>query len=413
MVNLKGSIVNSPFKKCICLLFLFPCCAFANVNTSPLALQSVDDPTRQSTEICPHHNVALDLVTDDYGTETSWRIKNSQGQSLFTGSGYGNNQRYQKIMCLEPGYYSLEVFDSESDGMCCQFGEGSYSLRSDRQILASGGAFSGSVEHGFALEERNDNRKGYYQSAQGKSGYELKTALHNIIKNHQPQGYSAVWSLVKSTDIDRYYENDGSILDIYSENVSGPDSINYVARVDQCGQYRREGDCYNREHSFPKSWFGGKVAPMNSDGHHLFASDGYVNSKRGNWPFGEVDVSSYQSSNGSKLGSAASDLNYSGVVFEPIDEFKGDLARVYFYMATRYEHEIAHWEGNTSSSDAVLNGTQGSVFEPWALEMFKRWHASDPVNQKERDRNDAVYQFQNNRNPFVDHPEFVQRIWGN
>ena len=252
----------------------------------------------------------------------------------------------------------------------------------------------------------------YYKSAEGKTGYTLKTALYNIINNHNSQGYSAVWDLVKTADIDNYYEKDGTILDIYSEKISGSDSINFTKVTDQCGQYSKEGDCYNREHSFPKSWFGGKVEPMNSDGHHLYATDGYVNAKRSNWPFGEVGSATYTSSNGSKVGSAASSLGYSGTVFEPIDEFKGDLARAYFYMATRYENEIANWEGNSDNSNAVLNGTNTTVFEPWVLAMLKRWHANDPVDQKEIDRNNAVYNFQGNRNPYVDHPEFVNMVWG-
>ncbi|CAM3896332.1 Extracellular ribonuclease [Vibrio aquimaris] len=402
-----------PFKQYAYLSGLLTSCLLAQANASSGNIRPRDEAFEQAMEACSDYNVTLSLNTDDYGAETSWKIRNNQDKTLYTGSGYDNSQNYQKLMCLEAGQYTLEFLDSEGDGICCQYGNGTYSLKLNEQLLASGGRFDDSIEHHFVLGEKSGEGKGYYQSAQGKSGYELKTALHNIIKNHQRQSYSAVWSLVKSADIDRYYENDGSILDIYSENVSGPDSINYVARVDQCGNYRREGDCYNREHSFPKSWFGGKVAPMNTDGHHLFASDGYVNAKRGNWPFGEVGVATYQSSNGSKLGYATSDLNYSGTVFEPVDQFKGDLARVYFYMATRYQHDIAYWEGNTSSSDAVLNGTPDQVFESWALEMFKRWHLSDPVDQKERDRNEAVFQFQNNRNPFVDHPEFVLQIWGN
>jgi endonuclease I len=152
---------------------------------------------------------------------------------------------------------------------------------------------------------------------------------------------------------------------------------------------------------------------MNSDGHHLFATDGYVNAKRSNWPFGEVSSTTYVSSNGSKLGAASSTLGYNGTVFEPIDEFKGDFARAYFYMATRYENVIANWENNSTSSDAVLDGTNTTVFEPWLLAMLKRWHKEDPVSAKERERNQAVFDFQGNRNPFIDHPEFVGQIWGN
>jgi endonuclease I len=152
---------------------------------------------------------------------------------------------------------------------------------------------------------------------------------------------------------------------------------------------------------------------MNSDAHHLFATDGYVNAKRSNWPFGEVASTTYVSSNGSKLGSASSSLGYSGTVFEPIDEFKGDFARAYFYMATRYENVIGSWQNNSSNSDAVLNGNSTTVFEPWLLSMLKRWHKEDPVSTKEVNRNQAVFEFQGNRNPFIDHPEFVTQIWGN
>ena len=221
-----------------------------------------------------------------------------------------------------------------------------------------------------------------------------------------------MWSLINDADIDHYFDKDLTILDIYSEKVGGRDSHNFESSIDQCGQYRKESDCYNREHSFPKSWFGGKIEPMNSDGHHIFAADGYVNAKRGNWPYGEVGFATYVSSNGSKVGLAKSITNFNGVVFEPIDEFKGDLARAYFYMATRYEGQISTWEGNSDNSDAVLNGNNTSVFEPWLLDLLKRWHKFDPVDQKERDRNNKVYQFQGNRNPYIDHPEFVFMIWG-
>ncbi|NOJ21853.1 endonuclease [Vibrio coralliilyticus] len=367
---------------------------------------------------CSNHEVTLNLTTDNYGSETSWTLKNSSNQTLFSGSDYGNNTSYEKAMCVESGSYTFEIVDSYGDGICCSSGNGSYTLTSNGQTLASGGDFTNSSQHSFTLGGSDPDPEppvlgDYYKSAEGKTGYTLKTALYNIINNHNSQGYSAIWDLVKTADIDNYYEKDGTILDIYSEKVSGSDSINFTKVTDQCGQYSKEGDCYNREHSFPKSWFGGKVEPMNSDGHHLYATDGYVNAKRSNWPFGEVGSATYTSSNGSKVGSAASSLGYSGTVFEPIDEFKGDLARAYFYMATRYENEIANWEGNSDNSNAVLNGTNTTVFEPWVLAMLKRWHTNDPVDQKEIDRNNAVYNFQGNRNPYVDHPEFVNMVWGN
>ncbi|CDT29084.1 Endonuclease I [Vibrio coralliirubri] len=378
--------------------------------------QPTETPPTQS---CNDTSATLTLVTDNYGSETSWSLKNSFSQTLFSGSDYQSNTINEVEMCLADGSYTLEVSDSYGDGMCCSVGNGSYSLSVNGTVVASGGDFQASQSTEFTIGSSTTSPTEppvlgeYYKDAEGKVGFALKTALYQIIDNHSSQGYTAIWRLVSEADLDAYYDTDGSILDMYSEKPSGLDSIQFTKVADQCGQYRKEGDCYNREHSFPKSWFGGKVEPMNSDGHHLFATDGYVNSKRSNWPFGEVSSATYTSSNGSKLGSAANSLGYVGTVFEPIDEFKGDFARAYFYMATRYENEIANWEGNSSSSNAVLDGTNTTVFEPWLLTMLKRWHFQDPVSQKEIDRNKAVHDFQGNRNPFIDHPEFVSQIWGN
>lgn len=378
--------------------------------------QPTETPPTQS---CNDTSAALTLVTDNYGSETSWSLKNSVSQTLYSGSDYQNNTINEVEMCLADGSYILEVIDSYGDGMCCSVGNGSYSLSVNGTVVASGGDFQASQSTEFTIGGSTTPPTEppvlgeYYKDAEGKVGFALKTALYQIIDNHSSQGYTAIWTLVSEADLDAYYDTDGSILDMYSEKPSGSDSIQFTKVADQCGQYSKEGDCYNREHSFPKSWFGGKVEPMNSDGHHLFATDGYVNSKRSNWPFGEVSSATYTSSNGSKLGSAANSLGYVGTVFEPIDEFKGDFARAYFYMATRYENEIANWEGNSTSSDAVLDGTNTTVFEPWLLTMLKRWHSEDPVSQKEIDRNKAVHDFQGNRNPFIDHPEFVSQIWGN
>lgn len=381
--------------------------------------QSSVTPPPEPPVGCSDTDVTLTLVTDDYGSETSWSLKNSSSQTLFSGNSLSSNKTYTQSMCLADGKYTFEILDSYGDGICCSMGNGSYKLEANGKELGAGGQFNSSDKVTFTLGSSTGPEPtdppvlgDYYKAAEGKTGFALKSSLYNIIRNHNSRGYTAIWTLAKTADIDNYYEKDGSILDVYSEKPSGSDSTRFVKGSDQCGQYSREGDCYNREHSFPKSWFGGKVEPMNSDGHHIFATDGYVNAKRSSWPFGEVGSASYTSSNGSKVGSAASGLGHSGTVFEPIDAFKGDFARVYFYMATRYENEIASWEGNSSNANSVLNGNNTTVFEPWMLTMLKRWHKNDPVDQKERDRNQAVYEFQKNRNPFVDHPEFVGMIWG-
>lgn len=245
---------------------------------------------------------------------------------------------------------------------------------------------------------------GYYNDAENLNGYPLKTALYNIIKDHSAQSYTALWSFYSANELDVYYENDGTILDMYSENPSGPDPVNFTPVTTQCDKV---SVCYNREHSFPRSWFG-KAAPMDSDVHHIFPTHKDVNSARANWPYGEVGTADYTSQNGCKRGVAREGLGYSGVVFEPIDEFKGDFARGHFYMATRYQNLISGWESNASN---VLDGSSDKVFDQWILDMLYQWHKNDPVSQKEIDRNNAAYTYQGNRNPFVDRPEYVDSIW--
>ncbi|WP_412724358.1 endonuclease [Alteromonas sp. D210916BOD_24] len=372
---------------------------------------------------CSTYSGTLNLTTDNYGSETSWEITNANNQVEASGGNYASNQSYSESVCLSEGDFTFTINDTYGDGICCSYGSGSYSLVMDGVTVSSGGTFSASESTSFTLGSTGGgdtggggstpDLSGYYASADGLTGYSLKTALYNIINNHSTQSYGDLWTFYISYSSDSYYENDGSILDMYSENPSTSDAYNFTAGSDQCGSYSGEGDCYNREHAFPRSWFGGAVSPMNTDVHHIFATDGYVNGRRSSYPYGEVGSATYTSSNGSKLGSGTSASGYTGTVFEPIDEFKGDFARAYFYMATRYENVIANWENNSTYGDVVLNGTNDQVFENWFLTLLLNWHIQDPVSQKEIDRNDAAYSFQNNRNPFIDHPELVTEIWGN
>jgi endonuclease I len=176
---------------------------------------------------------------------------------------------------------------------------------------------------------------------------------------------------------------------------------------DQCGNYSSECECYNREHSFPQSWFG-NASPMVSDLFQVYPTDGKVNGYRGNYPYGKVTNPGVTTGNGSKLG-PCSYPGYSGTVFEPIDDYKGDFARTYFYMATRYENLIAGWYANSAEADAVLQNNSYPVYETWFLNLLGDWHTSDPVSQKEIDRNNAVYSFQQNRNSFIYNPAATQQ----
>jgi endonuclease I/chitodextrinase len=192
---------------------------------------------------------------------------------------------------------------------------------------------------------------------------------------------------------------------MYSENPTGIDPYNYSTSVssDKCGNYSVEGDCYNREHIIPQSVFNSN-APMVSDAHSITPTDGKVNGLRSAFPHGIVASASKTTLNGSKLGSSRVS-GYSGTVFEPIDEFKGDIARMYFYFATRYQNTVS------SYSFDMFNNTSDQVFTTAFLNMLLTWHAQDPVNAREIARNNAIYTRQNNRNPYIDHPEYVQLIW--
>ena len=250
---------------------------------------------------------------------------------------------------------------------------------------------------GGALSAQIPN--GYYNQANDKTGDELKVALHNIIKGHTTVSYNNLWDAFWSTD----NKGDGVVWDMYSDVPGGTPPYTYQLGEGQCGEYNSEGDCYNREHSWPKSWFGSQTTPE-CDLHHIFPTDGFVNAQRSNFPFGEVQSASWTSQNGSKLGICKSSLGYSGTVFEPIDAYKGDFARALMYMSIRYYGEDSNW----GSSDM----TNKSEILPWAIAMLMDWNEQDPVSQKEIDRNNAIYaDYQHNRNPFVDHPEYARMIW--
>ena len=242
---------------------------------------------------------------------------------------------------------------------------------------------------------------GYYNAASGLTGSGLQMALHNIIKNHNSISYSGIWNAFYTTDD----KPNGTVWDMYSDIPNGTPNGNppyvYTFGTDQCGTASAEGDCYSREHSFPKSWFN-DAAPMTTDLFHIIPADQYVNNKRSNYPYGEVNNPTWTSLNGSKLG-PSSTTGYSGTVFEPRDEYKGDLARNYFYMAVRYYTEDSSWPGSPMVDGSQLKG--------WALTMLMAWNQQDPVSTKEIDRNNAIYAIQNNRNPFIDHPEYVAGIW--
>ena len=230
---------------------------------------------------------------------------------------------------------------------------------------------------------------GYYDSANGLSGEALRSALHDIIDGHSVISYNGLWNAYRTTD----KKANGKVWDTYS-------NCDFTFGSDQCGSYSNICDCYNREHTVPQSWFN-EASPMVSDIFHVIPTDGKVNGYRSSYPYGECENGTVYGLG--KLGSSTTP-GYTSTVFEPADEYKGDIARIYFYMATRYMDVLSGWGG------ASFSGNNLSV---WTQNLMVNWHEQDPVSQKEIDRNNLIYSnFQHNRNPYVDHPEWVAEVWG-
>ena len=247
---------------------------------------------------------------------------------------------------------------------------------------------------------------GYYNGTEGLTGATLKTKLSEIITaGHKDNGYDGLYNGYPTTDSDHFYENDGTVLDMYSENPTGTDPYTYRHGIKKCGNYSVEGDCYNREHIVPQSFFN-QQSPMRGDIHFVRPTDGKVNGMRSNYPFGAVNSPSFTSKNGTKVGPSSSP-GYGGTVAEPIDEFKGDIARMVFYFVTRYASRLSSF-----STGNMLGGSPYPGLQAWEKDVLLAWSIQDPVSPTEIERNNASYVFQKNRNPFIDHPEWVQLIWG-
>lgn len=235
-----------------------------------------------------------------------------------------------------------------------------------------------------------DDYAGYYEAASGKTGRELKLALHSIISGHTTYSYSSLRTYLRETDEDP--NNPDNMILMYT-GVSYPKNGSTKA--------------WNREHTWPKSHGGfGDSPSAGTDMHHLRPTVVNVNSDRGNLDFDEGGVK-VESTLGYGEGSSFC-YRVTGVSFEPRDEVKGDIARMMFYMATRYDG------GDGCPTDLELNDKVGNGNTPYLgkLSTLLKWHEQDPVDDFERKRNDVIYSYQENRNPFVDHPEFVYSIWG-
>ena len=242
-----------------------------------------------------------------------------------------------------------------------------------------------------------NNTGTYYQAADGKTGAALKTAMYGIIKIEKAGwNYDGLKTAYKTTDT----RPDGYLRDWYSK-------ITYYEPGSNCASsFSKEGDGYNREHLVPQSWFN-KNDPMRCDAFHVVPTDAKINNMRSDYPFGEVGtISDYSNNYYCKKGKSKRS-GYTGTVFEPGDDVKGDIARAYFYMVTCYQDKISSWASNN-----VFDGNTYPGLTDWTLQMMMEWSANDPVDEVERARNEAIYIKQHNRNPFIDYPGLEEYVWG-
>ena len=254
-----------------------------------------------------------------------------------------------------------------------------------------------------------DMPRDYYpNSLEGKNGAELKTELHNLLKNHTRLPYvsrdynqiACTWTVFKKSDV----RPNGKVWDMYSNN-----SYNFSN-----GAGATKG--MNIEHGVPKSWWGDAydetATPLTRfkydgsyDLHHLTPSDAAANTAKSNYPLGEVDSPLFD--NGvTKVGTGQANGRATNL-FEPADEYKGDFARMYLYFVTCYQDYS--WK---SSAPSMFAQNSYPTLNAYGQSLLLKWHRQDPVSQKEIDRNNAVYSFQGNRNPFIDYPNMVEYIWG-
>lgn len=237
----------------------------------------------------------------------------------------------------------------------------------------------------------------------------LKSALRNLIANQSniPYGPGQGYDIIDF--ICQYDYQNGAVVDRYaSTSYANCQGTRYTS-----GDTPTEvGMGWNREHVFPRSWWGGStMASQYTDLHNVFPSDAYVNSQKSNFPLGKVLLGlTSESVIGNDLLGCTQGCN--DQAFEPADQYKGDFARSYLYMAIRYENEMSTWESANCVGDGVLNGDSYTVFEECLLARLLQWHQNDPVDDLERNRNDGIFDVQGNRNPLVDHPSWSELIWG-
>lgn len=236
----------------------------------------------------------------------------------------------------------------------------------------------------------------YYKNADGKKKAALKAAMYDIISSHKQLGYDNLWKSYEKVDYLPATNSEGrhQVMDYYSNVVyyftGNGTAVNGM----------------NKEHVAPQSWWGGGTGiAVGNDLIQVIPSDAKANSAKGNYPLGVVKGSASYSNPRMKTGKDANNK----LVFEPCDEYKGDFARIYFYVATCYPD--VNWQ-TRSDVNVSFKREDYPTLKADILPMLLEWSKNDPVCEWERTRNDRAYSEQQNRNPFVDFPNLAEYIWG-
>ena len=239
----------------------------------------------------------------------------------------------------------------------------------------------------------------YYRKAEGLSGTQLKAALHDIIQPALVLGYGGgpgkTWSGFWQTD----QMEDLQVRDRYSNTIRhlNPD-LSAVAEM-------------NIEHIWANSWWGHVQNNAYKDLFNLYPADATANGRKSNNPIGVVDGSISFQNGVTKVGKSSSYRADSLITaWEPADQWKGDFARTYFYMATCYSHMTSLW--TTTEGLLTVDPKSPLLMRPWVYNLMLEWAEADPLDEIEKERNEAIFDIQGNRNPFVDYPELCHYIWG-
>lgn len=248
-----------------------------------------------------------------------------------------------------------------------------------------------------------DSKSDYYASITNQTGQELHGALHDLIKDHKVYSYGEVFDLLKDTDEDP--KNPHNVILFYTGESR---SKALTSAIDDESAGGKSHLPWNREHVWAKSqgFPSSGMAPY-TDLHHLRPADVKLNSTRSNLNFAELPE-------GQRIADAPGNKIIPGEAFEPADAFKGDVARMILYMDVRYEGDATNEPDLVAANSNEINrAAQTTTLSKFGnLEDLLRWHKLDPVDEMERRRNDRVFKYQHNRNPFIDHPELVEKIWG-